>query len=192
MSNVTYVKGDELTALAKSLKSKGENILNTYKVDCSQAIQLSSECLQISGLSSANFLEALEKIYTQVNNRLVSFADFLTNVVVQEYTAVSEAIVNNFNSNFANEMSGLLGITVAVGLRAAGPVTATTIVNCVSNATSGTIVTGSGSPTPNPSIVTGSGGSSTSVTSATANKPPVTGYGYGNATSDMYRNYDSN
>ena len=91
MSNVTYVKGEELTALANGLKSKGENILNTYKGDCSQAIQLSSECLQVSGLSSANFLEALEKIYSQVNDRLASFADFLTNVVVQEYAAVSEA-----------------------------------------------------------------------------------------------------
>ena len=31
MSNVTYVKGDELTALANSLKSKGESINNEYK-----------------------------------------------------------------------------------------------------------------------------------------------------------------
>ena len=113
MSNVTHVKDEELTALANGLKAKGENILNAYKNECSQAIQLSSECLQVSGLSSANFLEALEKIYSQVNNRLASFADFLTRVVVQEYAAVSEAIVKNFNSDFANEISGLLGISVS-------------------------------------------------------------------------------
>ena len=178
MSNVTYVKGEELTALANGLKSKGENILNTYKGDCSQAIQLSSECLQVSGLSSANFLEALEKIYSQVNDRLASFADFLTNVVVQEYAAVSEAIVKNFNTDFANEISGLLGIPIAVGLHASGTGTTTpggtggstvsgcgsTVTGCGSSTVSGC---GGSSSSNNTSTVTGCGGSSTTTSTST-------------------------
>lgn len=114
MNGKTYINGDELTALANGLKAKSENILNSYKGDCSQAIQMSSECLQLSGLNTADFFQALEKIYTQVNERINSFADFLTNVVVAEYSAVAEAISNNFNGNFASEISSLLGIPVAL------------------------------------------------------------------------------
>ena len=49
MNGKTYINGDELTALANSLKAKSENILSTYKGDCAAAIQMSSECLQLSG-----------------------------------------------------------------------------------------------------------------------------------------------
>lgn len=124
MNGKTYINGDELTALANSLKSKSENILSTYKGDCSQAIQMSSECLQLSGLNTTEFFQALEKIYTQVNERIASFADFLTNVVVAEYNAVSEAITNSFNNEFANEISSLLGISVTASI---GPITAPAI-----------------------------------------------------------------
>ncbi len=124
MNGKTYINGDELTALANSLKSKSENILSTYKGDCSQAIQMSSECLQLSGLNTTEFFQALEKIYTQVNERIASFADFLTNVVVAEYNAVSEAITNSFNTEFASEISSLLGISVTASI---GPITAPAI-----------------------------------------------------------------
>ncbi len=121
MNGKTYINGDELTALANSLKSKSENILSTYKGDCAQAIQMSSECLQLSGLNTTEFFQALEKIYTQVNEKVASFADFLTNVVVAEYNAVSEAIVSSFNNEFANEISGLLGISVSATITSATP-----------------------------------------------------------------------
>ena len=120
MNGKTYINGDELTALANSLKAKSENILSTYKGDCAQAIQMSSECLQLSGLNTTEFFQALEKIYTQVNERIASFADFLTNVVVAEYNAVSEAITSSFNNEFANEIAGLLGISVSASI---GPIT---------------------------------------------------------------------
>ena len=121
MNGKTYINGDELTALANSLKAKSENILSTYKGDCAAAIQMSSECLQLSGLNTTEFFQALEKIYTQVQERIASFADFLTNVVVAEYNAVSEAITNSFNTEFASEISSLLGISVTASI---GPITA--------------------------------------------------------------------
>ena len=124
MNGKTYINGDELTALANSLKAKSENILSTYKGDCSQAIQMSSECLQLSGLNTTEFFQALEKIYTQVNERIAAFADFLTNVVVAEYNAVSEAITNSFNTEFAMEISNLLGIGVISSI---GPIIAPAI-----------------------------------------------------------------
>jgi hypothetical protein len=111
MSNVTYVKGDELTALANSLKSKGENINNEYKNNCSQALSMSTECLQASGLNTAEFFHSLDSIYAKLNQRINEVSDFLTNVVVAEYQALNDALVNNFNNKFANEMSGVLGLT---------------------------------------------------------------------------------
>lgn len=124
MNGKTYINGDELTALANSLKSKGENLLNAYKGDCAQAIEMSTDCLQLSGLNTTEFFQALEKIYTQVNERIISLSDFLTNVVVAEYNAVSEAITNSFNVEFANEISSLLGISVSASI---GGVVAPTI-----------------------------------------------------------------
>ena len=111
MSNVTYVKGDELTALANSLKSKGENINNEYKNNCSKALSMSTECLQASGLNTAEFFQSLDSIYAKLNERINEVSDFLTNVVVAEYQALNDALVNNFNNKFANEMSGVLGLT---------------------------------------------------------------------------------
>ena len=114
MSNVTYVKGDELTALAQSLKSKGESINMQYRSRCSEALSMSTECLQASGLNTAEFFEALDSIYAKINQRINEVSDFLTNVVVAEYQALNDAIVSNFNNNFANEMSGVLGLTKTV------------------------------------------------------------------------------
>lgn len=111
MSNVTYVKGDELTALANSLKSKGETINNEYKNNCSQALSMSTECLQASGLNTAEFFQSLDSIYAKLNQRITEVSDFLTNVVVAEYQALNDALVNNFNNKFANEMSGVLGLS---------------------------------------------------------------------------------
>lgn len=124
MNGKTYINSDELTALANSLKAKSENILSTYKGDCAQAIEMSSDCLQLSGLNTTEFFQALEKIYTQVNERIATFADFLTNVVVAEYNAVSEAITNSFNIEFASEISNLLGIGITSSI---GPITAPAI-----------------------------------------------------------------
>lgn len=111
MSNITYVKGDELTALANSLKSKGESINNEYKNNCSQALSMSTECLQASGLNTAEFFQSLDSIYANLNQRITEVSDFLTNVVVAEYQALNDALVSNFNNKFANEMSGVLGLT---------------------------------------------------------------------------------
>lgn len=115
MSNVTYVKGDELTALANSLKSKGESINNEYKNNCSQVLSMCTECLQASGLNTAEFFQSLDSIYANLNQRITEVSDFLTNVVVVEYQALNDALVSNFNNNFANEMSGVLGLTGNVG-----------------------------------------------------------------------------
>ena len=42
----------------------------------------------------------------------MNLSDFLTNVVANEYDSVSIAIKNEFDNNFANEISKLLGISV--------------------------------------------------------------------------------
>ena len=105
-----YVNSGDLSQEALALKKHGEELLNIYKGECSQALELSTECLQVSGLNTQEFFRALEKIYTNLSERITEFADFLTNVVVVEYEAVNEAITQNFNNKFAQEISSTLGI----------------------------------------------------------------------------------
>ena len=60
------------------------NILTEYKQNCIPALNMSTECLQLSGLDTTEFFKALESIYTKLNERITEFSDFLTNTVAVE------------------------------------------------------------------------------------------------------------
>lgn len=120
MANTAFINSDQITSIASSMKTKGDNILTEYKQNCIPALNMSTECLQLSGLDTTEFFKALESIYTKLNERISEFADFLTNTVAVEYDFTSKAIAASFNEEFANEISGLLGISVGGVGSAAG------------------------------------------------------------------------
>ena len=94
------------------MKLKANNIMEAYQNEASAAILMGSESIQISGLDTTALLNSLSKIFNNLNGRIVNLSDFLTNVVANEYDSVSIAIKNEFDNNFANEISKLLGISV--------------------------------------------------------------------------------
>ena len=110
-----YVNSEELKLIATGMKTKAASIMELYQNDAASAILMGSECLQISGLDTTTLLNAFNKIFTNLNTRINNLADFLSTTVANEYDEVSSAIKNEFDNNFANEIAGILGISVGAG-----------------------------------------------------------------------------
>ena len=109
----TYIDSEHLVELANKLKSKGNEILNQDKENCVSALEMSNNCLQMSGLDTSEFAKLMDQIYSNVNERISGLADFLVNTVVPEYDTTAKAIGSSFNDGFANSIAGILGPTAA-------------------------------------------------------------------------------
>ena len=109
MSTIT-INSEQITSIANGLKSKGEQILTQYKDTCESALQMSTGCLQMTGLDTEQFFKGLESVYTKLNERVEALSEFLINSVAADYDALSQAITSSFNNDFANEFSALIGI----------------------------------------------------------------------------------
>ena len=107
-----YVNSEELKLIASGMKIKAANIIESYQNDASSAILMGGECLQISGLDTTTLLNSFNKIFMNINTRISTLADFLSTTVANEYDSTTASIANEFNNNFANEIAGILGISV--------------------------------------------------------------------------------
>ena len=110
-----YVNSEELREIAQSMKLKASNIMESYQNDATSAILTGSESIQISGLDTTQVLNSFNKIFTNLSTRINTLADFLINMVANEYDRVSIAIKNEFDNEFANELAKLLGLTIGTG-----------------------------------------------------------------------------
>lgn len=120
-----YVNSEELKLIATGMKTKATSIMESYQNDASSAILMGSECLQISGLDTTTLLNSFNKIFTNLGTKINTLADFLSTTVANEYDSTTSAITNEFNNNFANEIAGILGISVGKGALSNGSSAAT-------------------------------------------------------------------
>ena len=120
-----YVNSEELKLIATGMKTKVTSIMESYQNDASSAILMGSECLQISGLDTTTLLNSFNKIFTNLGTKINTLADFLSTTVANEYDSTTSAIANEFNNNFANEIAGILGISVGKGALSSGSSAAT-------------------------------------------------------------------
>lgn len=120
-----YVNSEELKLIATGMKTKATSIMESYQNDASSAILMGSECLQISGLDTTTLLNSFNKIFTNLGTKINTLADFLSTTVANEYDSTTSAIANEFNNNFANEIAGILGISVGKGALSSGSSVAT-------------------------------------------------------------------
>ena len=120
-----YVNSEELKLIATGMKTKATSIMESYQNDASSAILMGSECLQISGLDTTTLLNSFNKIFTNLGTKINTLADFLSTTVANEYDSTTSAITNEFNNNFANEIAGILGISVGKGALSSGSSAAT-------------------------------------------------------------------
>ena len=115
-----YVNSEELKLIATGMKTKATSIMESYQNEASSAILMGSECLQISGLDTTTLLNSFNKIFTNLGTRINTLADFLSTTVANEYDNTTTAIANEFNNNFANEIAGILGISVGTNIGSSG------------------------------------------------------------------------
>ena len=94
-NNQTFLNPVEITSIANNLKSKSEQIYNEYKKNCAPMMDLSKECLEISGINTTEYFQMLDDIYKKLNERLLRFSEFLINDIVAEYTTLSERAVKS-------------------------------------------------------------------------------------------------
>lgn len=99
MNNKTLINVVEITSIANNLKSKADNIYNEYKNNCTPAMELSRDCIELSGLNTTEYFQMIDNIYQKLNERLLGFSEFLINDIVGEYTTLSERVVKNTEKN---------------------------------------------------------------------------------------------
>ena len=99
MKEQTYLNTVEITSIANSLKSKSEQIYNEYKTNCIPIIELSSECIQLSGINTAEYIQMLDTVYIKLNERLLRFSEFLLTDIVTKYTKLSEDSAKSTENN---------------------------------------------------------------------------------------------
>ena len=114
MANV-YVNSDELKQISQSIKTKSNNIIEAYQNEVSTAISSITETFQISSIDIEQIFNSLNKIFANLNTRINSLADFLINMVANEYDEVYSTMENEFNTKFADEMVKILGTTLTTG-----------------------------------------------------------------------------
>lgn len=95
MKEKTFLNPVEITSIANNLKAKSEQIYNEYKTNCSPAMELSKDCIQLSGLNTTEYFQMLDDIYQKLNERLLKFSEFLITDIVGEYTTLSERAVKS-------------------------------------------------------------------------------------------------
>lgn len=95
MKEKTFLNPVEITSIANNLKAKSEQIYNEYKTNCSPAMELSKDCIQLSGLNTIEYFQMLDDIYQKLNERLLKFSEFLITDIVGEYTTLSERAVKS-------------------------------------------------------------------------------------------------
>jgi hypothetical protein len=99
MNNQTFLNPTEITSIANSLKSKAEQIYNEYKSNCTPAMELSKDCISLSGVNPVEYFQMIEDIYKKLNERLLKFSEFLITDIVAEYTTLSERTVKSTETN---------------------------------------------------------------------------------------------
>lgn len=164
-----YVNSEELKLIASGMKNKATIIMDAYQNDIVTALTMGSEALQISGLDTTTVLNSFNKIFTNINTRINTLADFLLTTVTNEYDEVSAAITNEFDNNFANEIAGILGISLGAGS------------STTPSISGGSASTGGGSMSTNGESMS-TGGSST----GTITKPDQGTSGSQNTSNDKY------
>lgn len=98
-NNQTFLNPVEITSIANNLKSKSEQIYNEYKTNCIPAMELSRDCIELSGLNTEEYFQMIDNIYQKLNERLLRFSDFLITDIVAEYTTLSERSVKSTETN---------------------------------------------------------------------------------------------
>jgi hypothetical protein len=109
--NVSRIRFDEVGKILESLKQQKETINKVYNTKIIKVLESSQQCFQVANLNYAEINETIAKTFNSLDKKYYNLIDVLENNVLRGYTEVVLAIQQMFNSEFASQMSELLGVS---------------------------------------------------------------------------------
>ena len=107
------VNTDGLKSVAQDMNAKRDEIMNIYNGTLKQIIESSKECISTSGLDFDMVNSVFERTFKNLDTSISQLSDVLLNKIIPSYEELSAEIRYAFNTEFADEMSNLLGIASA-------------------------------------------------------------------------------
>ena len=111
MATDTYISLDALKGIASSLQSQKDQISQSFNGDILPAIKASADCFKVSGLNLNEIVSSFSTTFNNVNSNLNDLINILNNTVIKNYSDTADAIRQNFNVTFANQLRSILNLT---------------------------------------------------------------------------------
>ena len=110
-SNETLkVNAEGLRSVAQDMNVKKEEIMNIYNGSLKQIIESSKQCIATSGLDFDQVNAVFAQTFADLDVNISALTDALVNKIIPSYEDLSNEIRVAFNTEFADQMSSLLGI----------------------------------------------------------------------------------
>ena len=104
------VDASGLRSVAQDINTKREEIMNVYTGSLKQIIESSKQCISTSGLDFDQVNSVFAKTFSSLDSSLAELSDVLINKIIPSYEDLSSEIRSAFNSEFADQLSSILGI----------------------------------------------------------------------------------
>lgn len=104
------VNADGLRSVAQDMNAKKEEIMNIYTGTLKSIIESSKTCISTSGLDFEQVNSAFAKTFADLDSSISELSDALINKIIPSYEDLSTEIRTAFNTEFADQMSSILGI----------------------------------------------------------------------------------
>lgn len=104
------VNADGLRSVAQDMTAKKDEIMNIYNGTLKSIIESSKTCISTSGLDFEQVNSIFAKTFADLDSSITELSDALVNKIIPSYEDLSADIRVAFNSEFADQMSSILGM----------------------------------------------------------------------------------
>ena len=104
------VNADGLRSVAQDMTTKKDEIMNIYNGTLKSIIESSKTCISTSGLDFDQVNSIFAKTFADLDSSITELSDALVNKIIPSYEDLSADIRVAFNSEFADQMSSILGM----------------------------------------------------------------------------------
>ena len=104
------VNADGLRSVAQDMNTKKDEIMNIYNGTLKSIIESSKTCISTSGLDFEQVNSIFAKTFADLDSSITELSDALVNKIIPSYEDLSVEIRAAFNTEFADQMSSILGM----------------------------------------------------------------------------------
>lgn len=104
----SIVSKEGIIQIAQNIDTRRQEIYDVYKTQIVPILKSSEECLSVSGLNYDDVIKSFENVFNSLNTQITDLYKALTDKIIPNYENTSNIIRQLFNSEFAEELSGIL------------------------------------------------------------------------------------